>query len=76
MKQYFPLSVKAKESIGSLIVSLIIYCGVFYLVNFACGLLGKLPLVGLITGIVQLIVGLYCGVGAILALLYFFKLLK
>ena len=75
MKQYFPLSVKAKNSIGDLIVSLIIYCGVFYLVRFVCGLLGVLPLVNLLTGIVQVVVGLYCGVGAILSLLYFFKVL-
>lgn len=75
MKKYFPLSVKAKNSIGDLIVSLIIYCGVFYLVRFVCGLLGVLPLVNLLTGIVQVVVGLYCGVGAILSLLYFFKVL-
>ncbi len=76
MKQYFPLSVKAKESIGSLVVSLIIYCGVFYLIRFACGILGKLPLVNLITGLVQIVVGLYCGAGVILALLFFFKVIK
>ena len=76
MKKYFPLSVKAKGSIGNLIVSLIIYCGCFYLIKVLCGTVGRLPLLNIIAPVVQYVVWLYCIVGVIAALLYFFKLIK
>ena len=79
LKKIWPNAFKAKDLMG-LIISLI----VFGFMNFGCWLvgfiLGFIPIVNLIAGpiwgIVVTIVGVYTGIGAIIAILHFLKIVK
>lgn len=75
MLKYFPISARSKEIIG-LIVSILIYVVVEAVLGFAFSILGKLPLIGWLIGILGSLVGLYCFIGIIVSILVFLKLVK
>ena len=74
-KKYFPYSLKA-DNLTGLLVSLLIYIIVNLVGGFVLGLLAKLPLVGFIASLAGWLLGIYCGLGAILAILIFLHILK
>lgn len=79
LKKLWPTSYKAKDVTG-LIVAIVILA----IMNFACWLVGLvigfIPLINVIAGpiwgIVGWIVGVYTFIGAVIAILYFLKVLK
>ena len=75
LKKFFPLSYRA-NSVGSLILYIIIYAILPTVVGVVTGILGKIPLIGWIFGIATSLIGLYCTVGIVLAILVFLKVLK
>ena len=83
LKKFFPLSYRA-NSVGSLILYIIIYAILPTVVGIVTGILSAIlsgilsaiPLIGWIPGIVTSLIGLYCTVGLVLAILVFLKVLK
>lgn len=75
LKKIFPFSFK-EPTTNNLVVSIIVYIVVSFVVGIVLGLLAKIPLIGWIFSIVSSIVGLYCFIGIVLVLLYFFKVIK
>ncbi len=75
VKKYFPYSLKA-DNVTGLIVSILIYAIVNFVGGFVLGILSKLPLVGFIAAFAGWLLGVYCAVGAIFAILLFFHILK
>ena len=75
LKKYWPHAFKATE-LNNLIITLIIYI----LVDVVCGvvisLLAKLPIVGVLFGVIGTLVGIYALAGIVLAILIFAKVLK
>ncbi len=69
LKKYFPFSFGAAD-VKTLVIKVVIYLVVSAVAGFVLGLI---PFVG---GIVAWIIGLYCTVGWILAILDYLKVLK
>ena len=75
IKRFFPTSLKANNLKGFL-ATLIIYVVVNFVGGLVLGLLGKLPLIGFIASFAGWLLGGYCAIGAILAILVFLGLVK
>lgn len=75
LKKYFPHAFKATE-LTAFIITLIIYVLIDVVCGFVIGLLAKIPVLGIIFGLLGSLVGLYALVGVILAILVFVKVLK
>ena len=75
LKKYFPRSFKCKE-LSTLIVNLIIFIVADAICGLVIGLLGKLPIIGILFGIVGSLVGIYFFVAIVLAVLNFFGIVK
>lgn len=75
LKKYFPFSFKAKD-VKDLVINIVIYLVVSIVGGWVLGLIGAIPVIGLIADLVGALLGLYCLVGIVLALLDYFKLLK
>ena len=75
LKKYFPFSFKAKD-VKDLVINIVIYLVVSIVSGWVLGLIGAIPVIGLIADLVGALLGLYCLVGIVLALLDYFKLLK
>ena len=69
LKKLFPLSFKAKNGIGGLIVNIIIHL-VFDLI--AGLIIGLIPILGILGGLI----GLYFTVGIVLSVLDYLKVIK
>ncbi len=72
----FNLSFGGKKEVTTLIVKLVLYVVAMILSGVVFGLLGIIPLVGLLFGLIGWAVGLYALAGLVLAVLDFFKVLK
>lgn len=71
---YFPVSTKVKkQDLASLIVSIVIYLAVSLVMGVADKLLGWIPVLGLLLGLVFYVIGIYCTVGIIIAIIRFFR---
>ena len=75
LKKIFPFSFGVKD-ITALVVALIIYIVGGAVLGVVFGLLAKIPLIGILFGIVGWAVGVYCFVGIVLSVLDFLKVLK
>ena len=75
LKKIFPFSFGVKD-ITALVVALIIYIVGGAVLGVVFGLLAKIPLIGILFGIVGWAVGVYCFVGIVLAVLDYFNLIK
>jgi hypothetical protein len=75
LKKYWPHAYKA-DSVGSLIVTLIIYALIDLVVGWVIAIVGILPLIGIFCSLAAGLLGLYCTVGIVLAILHFLKILK
>ncbi len=75
LAKIFPLS-SMSTTIKGLIISLVIYFLGDAVLGFAVGMLAKIPILGIIFGIVGSLLGLYCLCGAVISLLIYLKVIK
>lgn len=74
----FPNSRQAKKGSG-LLISILIYIIIAVVIGFLCGFVGGLIGIGLISrilGIVAWVVRVYCGIGILISILVFCKVIK
>ncbi len=76
LKKIFPLSFKFAKDVANLIIGIIIYVVIGAIAPIVLGILGFLPIIGWILGIVSSLVGIYCLAGIIIQVLVFCKVLK
>lgn len=80
LKKFFPFSFRVKsKDVNDLVVSLIIYIVAGFVAGLIFGLVGTILSViklGFLAGILGSVVGLYCFVGIVLAVLKFLDVLK
>ncbi|MBR6786544.1 MAG: hypothetical protein IKM26_01305 [Clostridia bacterium] len=75
VKKIFPFSFKSKE-VKDLVINIVIYLVASIVGGWLLGLLGGIPLLGVIFDLIGSLFGLYCLVGIVLAVLDFLKILK
>lgn len=75
LKKYFPF-VFAATDVAGLVKAILIYAVIDIVCGAVIGLLAKLPLIGIIFGLVGSLVGLYALAGIVLSILVFVKVLK
>ena len=75
LKSFFPFSFKA-TGLVSFIITLIVYAVIDVVCCFAIGLLAKIPVINLVTGLLGSLLSLYGLIGIVLAILVFIKVLK
>ena len=75
LKRFFPHAFRAKE-LAAFIITLIIYVLIDVVCGFVIGLLAKLPIIGIVFGLLGSLVGLYALIGIVLSILVFVKVLK
>lgn len=75
IKNLFPISLNACDLKG-LLISILIYIVVNFVGGLVLGLLDGIPLIGFVFGVCGWILNVYCAAGIIVALLYFFKIVK
>ena len=77
LKKFWPTPFKVKEKdVNSFVVQLIIFVIVCAVAGAIIGLLAKIPLIGLIFGIIGGLVELYGTIGVVLCILKFCGFLK
>ncbi len=70
LKKYFPLSFRGKE-VKDLVISIVIYIVASAILGVLLGILGNIPVVNLVTGIVGTLVWIYSVAGIVIAILDF-----
>jgi len=75
VKKYFPHAFKA-EDVKSLVIALVVYVLIDIVCGAVIGLLAKIPVLGIIFGILGFLVGLYALIGIVLSILAFLKIVK
>ncbi len=75
LKKLFPFSFGVKD-VATLIIKILIYVVVGAVLGFVLVILGKIPVVGLLTGIVGTLVEIYLLAAIVIAILDFCKVLK
>ena len=76
MIKFFPISATAKKSVTHFIVVLAAYIGLIWLAGMCKAITGWAPLVGTIIGIVADVIRLYCAVGIVVTILFYFGFIK
>lgn len=77
IKKIWPTPFKIKEKdVNSLVVTLIVFIVVCAIVGLVIGLLAKIPLIGLIFGLIGALVELYGTIGIVLCILVFCGVIK
>ena len=75
VKKYFPVSTRANDVMG-LVISIVLYLIVIVALSLVGKLIGGIAVIGWLYGIIAWVIGAYCTVGIVLAVLVFLKLLK
>lgn len=75
IKKFWPHAFKAVD-VKSLIITILLYIVADVICGAVIGLLGKIPLLGILFSLVGAVLGIYFFVGIVFALLSFFKILK
>lgn len=75
LKKFFSLSFNIAD-VKALVINIVIYIVASTVLGWIIGLLGKIPVPGILFGLIGGAVGLYATVGVVLALLVFFKVIK
>ena len=75
LKPYFPHAFKA-NSVKALIIGLLVYAVIAFVVGLVAFLLGWIPVVGWLLGIISKLVDIYAVVGVILAILVYLKVVQ
>ena len=76
VKKYFPYSFSKKKTRQDLIKAILIYLVAGFVGGLVIGLLGKIPLIGFLFGIVGTVVEIYVVAGIVLTVLDYKKMLK
>ena len=83
LKKIFPLSFRFADTVVNLVIGILIYVVACAIAGFALsllGILGAIPVVGVILGwllgVIGSVIGLYGLIGIALELLVFFKVIK
>ena len=75
LKKIFPHAMQAR-SLKRLIIAIIIYAVVSFICGTIHGLVGGIPLIGFVFGIVGWALGIYCTVGIIISVIVFLNIVK
>ncbi len=75
VKKYFPVSMRANDVTG-LVISIVLYLIAMVVLAVIGKLIGILPVINVLYGIISWVAGIYCFVGIVLAVLVYLKLLK
>ena len=75
LKKIFPHAMQAR-SIKGLIVAILIYVVVSFVGGLIHGIIGSIPLIGFVVGIIGWALGIYCTVGIIISVLVFLNIVK
>lgn len=75
IKKYFPHAFKAND-VKSLIIGLVVYAVIAFVAGLVLGLLGIIPIIGFVFGVIGWLVEVYCVAGVILTILAFLKIVK
>lgn len=75
IKKFWPHAFKAVD-VKSLIITILLYIVADVICGAVIGLLGKIPLLGILFSLVGAVLGIYFFVGIVFAVLSFFKILK
>ncbi len=78
LKKIFPLSFRFASDVASLVIGIIIHVVVGIVVGVLVGIVGLLglPLLGILTGLVSSLVGVYITGGIVIEILVFAKVIK
>ena len=76
LKKIFPLSWKYTQDITNLIIGILIYVVGGAIAGFIISILGQIPIIGFIFGLVGAVVGLYAFAGIVLQILIYTKVIK
>ena len=79
LKKFWPMSFNLKEKeVKPFVVTLVIYVVAGFIAGVLLGILGliKLPLLGVILGLVGTVVDVYCTAGIVFAILKFVNVFK
>lgn len=75
LKRLFPFSFKA-NTLKDFIITVVIYIVLDFICGCAIGLLGRLPLIGMIFGLIGWVLGIYFAIGLLLSILVFLNIVK
>ena len=75
VKKIFPISTRATDVLG-LIISIIIYAILPTVLGLVNSCIGGIPVIGWLMGVILSVVGIYCFIGIVLAILIFCKVVK
>lgn len=75
IKKFFPQAMQAHDVKG-LVIAILIYAVINFVGGLVLGLLDAIPLVGFVFGVLGWVLGIYCTVGIIVAILVFLKVVK
>lgn len=76
LKKIFPVSFSFADTLVNLVVGILIYVVGAAAASVVLGLLAKIPLVGLVFGLVNWVIGVYAFVGLVLLVLVYLKVVK
>lgn len=74
IKKWFPYSAQVKD-VSNLIITMIIYFIIIVVSGFVFGILDNLWIFGWIFSLIDWVIRVYCGAGAIIAVLVFLKII-
>ncbi len=75
LKKLFPFSFGSKD-VASLVIKIIIYLVVGAVFGFVIGILARIPIVNLLTGLVGALVEIYILAGIVITILDYMKITK
>ncbi len=75
LKKLFPFSFEVKD-VASLIIKIIVYLVAGAVIGFVLSILAKIPIIGIVVGLVGTLVEIYILAGIVIAVLDFCKILK
>ncbi len=76
LTKYFPGSAEAKKSFTHLAVLIGFYALIGWAAQFLADILSWIPLLGMVAGLIIWLIRIYIGLGAIVAILAFFKVVE
>ncbi len=76
LKKLFPLSFKEKNSVGALIINILIHLVADIVAGLIIGLLSNIAIIGAIFAALGSLLGLYFTAGIVLSILHYVKVIK
>lgn len=76
LKKYFPFSFAEKKDVAALVINILIHVVVGFVIGFVFGLLSRIPLLGVVIGLVGTLIDIYITASLVLSILHYCKVLK